>query len=1083
MNRPPVTVVVPVFNHGATIGPLLDALDRTNWPDLDIVAIDCGSTDGSLQLLRNRTAGAGTSNSRPLRLIEDPTAGRATALNRGFEAAGRRDVVRMHGDVVPDSPDWLERLHDVAEREADCGVVGAKIALAGGRIQSCGRDIVNGLGIVPEWSDRRWMEDDRDEEPRAEEVDSVTGELCFVRRAVLDSTGGVDPNYDPVFGDDDDFCLLARYHGFRVFVERGARGVHFAPRRTTMTGGTVEPTGQLDRLLELRNQLQGSWLDYFRRKWGFDPSGPDLAEVRRRYGHTRICWRIGDGLTEELPEQPAVDVCFPTWNSMKFLPRAMAHLAATSWSDMTIWITDNGSTDGTLEYLESLQATFPFKLHVEKLRQNVGCAQALNLAFASGTAPIVARLDDDTMVAPDWLERLVPRFHQRPYAGVIGPKVLADCDDPVLQSGPSRQWPFGLPVATREHDRVNGLARVATLRGCCNLYRRSVFAEVGMLDPRFSPSQFDEWDHHIAVAVRGYEVLYDGSTTVRHAITAGRVATPSALSNFTANLQKSNGKWGQTHFARLERGIDISIEGRFLPADGDTSALFERLPPAPTTAPRPTERPAEDIAEWRAVARRRSLLRSESGPLAPFFGNLVTIGQRSLDRDRPTEAAQVVRRIMDLGNGTAAGLAFLARFRAFDGDLDAAALSSRWCRLLDPTAVIDIPAPVVLVPQRPPVPAGSPRVLALPPADHDDDAVMLAFEHATAALRAAGAAVHIEDSMMPDAAGFDVVHAFGLGQASTLGSRLQCARATNPSVHIVLSSLYPDPSRANWTGQVLGSYFRSSDDELRNVCAAAAKGALQLEGSTTRAFEAEPFDGVLDYERVALAQVDRLIVHSEAEAHWLASRHEQAASPEIVPEGSAVPAPTTPVDDAAATVVRAIPAGAVLHVGQRDLPGHHLLLALALQGSGLPLAMCGSAALPFDDPRTRARGDADLQLLPEVTGPALFAALQRSAVLVWLPSAAPSFVLPLLAAQAGCELVLAQDVGAEAVFGDSARYVDPFDLDGVRAAVTDASKAWRADTTEGWRAALAEIHGARAYGERLLAAYRSADVPLAVAAP
>lgn len=1062
MSLPAVAVVLPVLNHRRTLGAVLDALERTTWPDLAIVAVDCGSVDGSLDLLRERAHGAPR-----LTVVERPGSGRASALNAGFAAAGGRDVVRLHADVVPDSPEWLELLHAVAAKRPDCGVVGAKITLASGRIQSCGRDLINGLGIVPEWSDRRWLEFDREEPSDPTEVDGVTGELCYVRREVLRRTGGLDSNYDPVFGDDDDFCLLARWHGYRVFVEPAARGVHFAPRQTTMTGPISDPTGTLQRMLGARGELQRAFRDYFRAKWGFDPAAPDLHEVRRRYGDTRICWRIGDRLREELPAEPAVDVCFPTWNSMAVLPRAMAHLAATRWRDVRVWITDNGSTDGTCDYLERLGETFPFPLHVERLRQNIGCAQALNLAIERGSAPLVARLDDDTIVAPDWLEKLAPRFRQRPYAAVIGPKVLHDSDRPALQSGPSRQWPAGFPVGPDEPDRASCLARAVTLRGCCNLYRRSVFAEVGLLDPRFSPSQFDEWDHHVSLAVRGYEVLYDGSTAVRHLLTAGRMATPAAMANFYANLQKSNGKWGGEHFARLERAIDLSIDGRFLPRDGDTGALRERLPAVPAGPPRQATRDAGEIARWSRVARRRSLMRAAGGPLIAFLEELVTIGEEALDEGRHGAAAAVVRQVMDLGCDSARGLAFLARYRALDGDPDSAGRTARWARLLDPGLEPESGAAELELPRPPARPASAPnrggdsaRVLLLASAERGDHDVDLACDVTAAALTAAGAEVAIDASLAPDAAGFDVAHAFGLGQATTLLGRVQCARATNPAVRIALSSLRPDPGAANWIGEVLGPHCRAPDDELRALLAAAA-------GEGARHVPDDPHGPAVDYERALLGFVDAWIVHTEAEGRWLRARHPGVLPPTCLAEGVGGPPPADPATAAACDVA----AGSVIQVGPRDLPGNHLPLVLALQDAGVPLTLCGPPGHPYADARTARRGGELLRLCRTVRGVALAAALGRSSVLAWLPAAAPAFALPLLAARAGCELVLARGVGAEAVFGDGATYVDPLDLPALRAAILSARARWTGRRDERWRREVLAERGAACYGERLLAVY------------
>ncbi|MCR9243868.1 MAG: glycosyltransferase [bacterium] len=1069
MIRPPVAVVVPVLNHGATLPGLLRTLAATDWPDLTIIAVDCGSTDGSLAILRQAAEVRSPAPGEPrLTLIERPGSGRASALNAGFEAAERRDVVRLHGDVLPDRPDWLQRLHAAMIDDPNTGVVGAKITLASGRIQSCGRRIITGLGIAREWSDLRWLEDDRDESPQATEVDSVSGELCLIRRAVLDATQGLDPAFDPVFVDDDDFCLLARYHGFRVLVERGVRGVHFTRRRTPLTGPTTEPSGQLESTLAQHEELRHSALAHFARKWGFDPNGPDLHEIRRRYGHTRICWQIGEALREDLPERPAVDVCFPTWNSMTVLPRAMAHLAATRWQDVRIWITDNGSTDGTLEYLDSLRASFPFPIHVEQLRLNVGCAQALNLAIERGSAEIVARIDDDTMVAPDWLERLIPRFHQRPFAGIVGPKIFSESESPALQAGPSRQWPSDLPLDTEQHERASGLARVTTLRGCCNVYRRSVFATIGLLDPRFSPSQFDEWDHQVAAAVRGYEILYDGSTSVHHLITAGRQGTPASLANLAANRNKSNAKWGGDHFERLERGIDLSIDGRFLPADGDTTALRARLTEPPAEPPPRLPRAAQETAHSSRIARRRSLMQVDPGPLTPFFDDLVKVVSETLDDPRQRIAPDLVRQLEDFATSRADALVTLARFRLRDGNREGATQARRWARMIAPAIELDRPTDTAT--SEPALdgtldPLGSgPRILVLPPADAAEFYATLACDHAVTALRRAGAQVVVDRTLNPDATAFDAVHAFGLGQADTLLGRLQCARATNPDVRIVLSSLTANPETANWIGQLVGSYFQAPGPELDALFAAAAAGKVTLEGQTDRRLPHEPFDGSDDYERRTLALADTWIVHRPEEADWLGTRFPGTRSAICVPEGVDLPA--------AAAAAATVPTAGVLQVGPRDLLGNHLPLVLAMRGTDLPLTLCGPAALPYGDATTAARADFEFRTLPRPRTPgALTATMRRSAVCAWLPNAPSSFVVPLLAARAGCELVLARGVGAEEVFGLHADYVDPLDLPALRAAIDSAHERWSGRGDEAWRDQIAVGRDAASYGQRLLSAY------------
>jgi GT2 family glycosyltransferase len=1067
---PGITVVFAACNHAPTLRALLDALDGTDWPDLRITAVDCGSADGSLQQLQERD----TQPDRvPFTLLQRPGVGRATALQAAIASAGDRDVVRLHADVVPDSPDWLRRLYAVIQARPDCGIVGGKIVMPSGRIQTCGRNLINGLGIVPEWSDLRWLEGDRDEPAGAREVDGVSGELCYYRAAMLAATGGLDPNYDPVFGDDDDLCLLARYHGWSVFVEPAVRAVHYAPRQSTTTTAPIpEPKGLLQRLLDDRQTLVRAHRDYFASKWGFDPEAPDLHEVRRRYGDTRICWRIGAALREDLPATPAVDVCLVTYNSMAVLPRALQHLAATRWPEVHVWITDNGSKDGTLEYLEQLRATFPFPLHVDRFPQNVGVAPALNTAFARGTAPIVARIDDDTLVSPDWLLGLVPRFHQRPYLGLIGPRVLHDNEGQALQCGPTRVWPRPFPGTGPEaRDRVQVLCRTIAMRGCCNVYRRSVFARIGLLDVRFAPTQFDEWDHHIALAVAGYEALYDGHVTVRHLLTSGSSATPAAFMNARANMNKSNAKWGHRQWEALDRAIDLSIDGRFLPADGDTSALYRLLPPVPNGPPRAEPRDPVEVVRNTALARRRSLGRGLQGPLRDFWNQHLSLGADALHTDSDL-LASITARLMDLLPQDPRALLLVANHRALEGMLTQAEKTARWALRLAPDDLeVQVAAQALLQPTTAALlpttrPAAPVRVVLVPPLDPHDEAGHVAAELAHRALRECGVSCAIQNQLAPDVRGSEVAHFFGLGDAHTLLGRLQVARASQPQLRILLSTLHPDPGPTLWIRSLIAASEGSTPAQLRHLFTAAAKHELELLGQRERRLPptADPLRRAL--ERRCLHFVDRIVVHLPGELLHLQSLHSELPPASLLLEGAA-PWPTAPNLDAA------VPSGGILALGPCDATGNCVQLLLGLHDCGVPLTLCGSSLMPHSEWPIRNLAGSRVHWLPQQTGAALASTFAHSAVFVWLPSNAASFARPMQALAAGCELVLARGIGAEAIFGDRATYVDPCDLPQLRAEVLAAVARWQA-TPPSQRAPLPAEQSLLAYGQRLLGLYARA---------
>jgi len=64
------------------------------------------------------------------------------------------------------------------------------------------------------------------------------------------------------------------------------------------------------------------------------------------------------------------------------------------------------------------------------------------------------------------------------------------------------------------------------------------------MDARFSPSQFDDPDHHLALLQAGYEVLDEGRVRVAHKLNNGLARSHAAIANQIANQSKMRGKWG-----------------------------------------------------------------------------------------------------------------------------------------------------------------------------------------------------------------------------------------------------------------------------------------------------------------------------------------------------------------------------------------------------------------------------------------------------------------------------------------------------------------------------------------------------------
>ncbi len=193
-----------------------------------------------------------------------------------------------------------------------------------------------------------------------------------------------------------------------------------------------------------------------------------------------------------------------------------------------IIVVDNDSRDGTLEML---QAEFP-QVSVICNNYNAGFTRPSNQALAASHGKFALLLNDDTIVLPGALDRLVAFMQACPEVGICGPKVLNR--DGTLQkqcrrsyatpwdlfcyfSGLDRHFPksrlFGRYLMTYADE--DAMLQVDAISGSCMLIRREVIDRVGMLDEQFFAYQEDA-DYSFRVKKAGWKIMYYPEAQIVH---------------------------------------------------------------------------------------------------------------------------------------------------------------------------------------------------------------------------------------------------------------------------------------------------------------------------------------------------------------------------------------------------------------------------------------------------------------------------------------------------------------------------------------------------------------------------------------
>jgi glycosyltransferase involved in cell wall biosynthesis len=114
MHFPKVSVLIPCYNAEKYIGETLESVFRQTWPELEVIVVDDGSTDGSAAVARSFAR-------RNLRLIQQSNGGQTAALNVCCSHATGEFVQYLDADdlIAPDKiARQIERLQDAPQSVA-----------------------------------------------------------------------------------------------------------------------------------------------------------------------------------------------------------------------------------------------------------------------------------------------------------------------------------------------------------------------------------------------------------------------------------------------------------------------------------------------------------------------------------------------------------------------------------------------------------------------------------------------------------------------------------------------------------------------------------------------------------------------------------------------------------------------------------------------------------------------------------------------------------------------------------------------------------------------------------------------------
>ena len=230
----------------------------------------------------------------------------------------------------------------------------------------------------------------------------------------------------------------------------------------------------------------------------------------------------------QLAENMSISVILCTYNRCQSLRRALESVSASRMPESSNWeiiVVDNNSSDATPAVVQEFQAKFPDQFRYI-FEPKPGKSNALNRGISESNADVLAFMDDDVLVDPEWLARLTKCFEHEEYVG-SGGRILPEIDfrqpswldssyryalaplamfDLGLQSGELKEPPFGTNMA----------------------FRREVFDRLGVFRSDLGPQpgseiRGEDTEFGMRVIQAGGRLWYAADAVVHHEISEKRL--------------------------------------------------------------------------------------------------------------------------------------------------------------------------------------------------------------------------------------------------------------------------------------------------------------------------------------------------------------------------------------------------------------------------------------------------------------------------------------------------------------------------------------------------------------------------------
>ena len=262
----------------------------------------------------------------------------------------------------------------------------------------------------------------------------------------------------------------------------------------------------------------------------------ESLDTFKSYKLLNLLSQPGVNLSFPKSDEPVVSIITLTFNKVEFTYQYLESIIAHTDIPYELILVDNCSHDETTSLLDRLE-----NVTTIKNEGNLGFIKGCNQGASKARGKYLVFLNNDIIVTPEWLSKLVKTIENYPKCGAVGCKLI--WPNGKLQEAGSIIWSDGSALGYgREgdpmHPEYSYLREVDYCSGACLLVRKDLFQQLGGFDERYSPAYYEDSDLCLGIWGLGYKVVFQPDVVVFH-----HEFTSSSFNKATALMATNQSKF------------------------------------------------------------------------------------------------------------------------------------------------------------------------------------------------------------------------------------------------------------------------------------------------------------------------------------------------------------------------------------------------------------------------------------------------------------------------------------------------------------------------------------------------------------